>query len=181
MMRNIILSLLAVLLVMYTTPPAKQIKVNEQPQNVKKQSIIQPLQPTVYAQKQELVKVPVAPPKPAPVAPTSVTGTCGDWLAQAGISDPDAVWLIGKESGCEPGRLNKSSLACGIPQSLPCTKVYPYATKEWIMANKVERNGKWYLPTPEPVRELVWMKAYVANRYTTWANARAWHRSHNWY
>jgi len=179
-MKNFLLALTSTLLVMLVTPPTHKT-VNEHPQNVKKQSIIQPLQPTVYAQKQEVAKVPVAPPKPAPVAPTSVTGTCGDWLAQAGISDPDAVWLIGKESGCEPGRLNKSSLACGIPQSLPCTKVYPYATKEWIMANKVERNGKWYLPTPEPVRELVWMKAYVANRYTTWANARAWHRSHNWY
>jgi len=179
-MKNFLLALTSTLLVMLVTPPTHKT-VNEQPIRVKKQSIIQPLQPTVYAQKQELVKVPVAPPKPAPVAPTSVTGTCGDWLAQAGISDPDAVWLIGKESGCEPGRLNKSSLACGIPQSLPCTKLYPYATKEWITANKVERNGKWYLPTPEPVRELVWMKAYVANRYTTWSSARAWHRAHNWY
>ena len=179
-MKNFLLALTSTLLVMLVTPPTHKT-VNEQPIRVKKQSIIQPLQPTVYAQKQEVAKVPVAPPKPAPVAPTSVTGTCSDWLAQAGISDPDAVWLIGKESGCEPGRLNKSSLACGIPQSLPCIKLYPYATKEWIVANKVERNGKWYLPTPEPVRELVWMKAYVANRYTTWANARAWHRSHNWY
>lgn len=176
-MKNFILALTSTLLVMLVTPPTHKT-ANEQPIRVKKQSIIQPLQPAVHAQKQELSKVPTPPPKPVA---QPVSGSCGDWMAQAGISDPDAVWLIGKESGCEPGRLNKTSLACGIPQSLPCTKLYPYATKEWIMANKVERNSKWYLPTPEPVRELVWMKSYVANRYTTWANARAWHRSHNWY
>lgn len=177
-MRNFALAFLATLLVIVATPPTHKTVVHEEAPYIKKYSVIKPLSQPVYAEKQEVVKVPTAPQK---TATTAVKGDCASWLAQAGISDPDAVWLIGKESGCEPGRLNKSSLACGIPQSLPCTKLYPYATKEWIMANKVERNGKWYLPTPEPVRELVWMKTYVANRYTTWSSARAWHRSHNWY
>ena len=164
MMRNIILSLLAVLLVMYTTPPAKQIKVNEHPQNVKKQSIIQPLQPTVHAQKQEVAKVPVAPPKPAPVAPTSVTGTCGDWLAQAGISDPDAVWLIGKESGCRPTAQNPTSTAYGIFQFLDST---------WASVGCVK--------TPDPVEQMRCGTKYVMQRYGSWAGARSfWQRNH-WY
>lgn len=177
-MRTFILSLSATLLVMLITPPTTKV-IQDKPV-VKKQSIIQPLQAPVYAEKQQVAKVPVAVPKTAPVA-SGATGDCASWLSQAGISDPDAVWLISKESGCEPGRLNKSSLACGIAQALPCTKLYPHATKEWIRANAVTRNGKLYLPNPDPVHELVWMKSYVANRYTTWSSARAWHRSHNWY
>ena len=177
-MRNFILAFLSTLLVIVLTPPTHKTIIHGEVPYIKKYSVIKPLEAKAYAQKQELVKVPTAPQK---ATTTAVKGDCASWLTQAGISDHDAVWLIGKESGCEPGRLNKSSLACGIPQSLPCTKLYPYATKEWIMANKVERNGKWYLSTPEPVRELVWMKTYVANRYTTWSSARSWHRSHNWY
>lgn len=174
------MAFLATLLVMFLAPPQnKQVnEIGNHPTYIKKHSIIKPLEARVYAEKQQLVKVPTQAPKTAPVASG---GSCEAWMAQAGISDPDAVWLIGKESGCEPGRLNKSSLACGIAQALPCTKLYPHATKEWIRANAVTRNGKLYLPNPDPVHELKWMKAYVANRYTTWSAARAWHRSHNWY
>lgn len=176
-MRNFILSLTATIVVMIVAPHNPKI-IRDSPSALQKINFIKPLEAPVYAEKQQVVKVPVAVPKTAPVASG---GSCSDWMTQAGISDPDAAWLISKESGCEPGRLNKSSLACGIPQSLPCTKLYPYATKAWIMANKVERNGRWYLPTPEPVRELTWMKDYVANRYTTWARARVFHSSNNWY
>lgn len=73
--------------------------------------------------------------------------------------------LIGNESGWMAGRLNKSSLACSIGQSLPCTKIYPEATKEWIMANKVEIDGRWYLPNPDSKKEVDWTIDYVKNRY----------------
>jgi len=162
-MKNFILALTSTLLVMLVTPPTHKT-VNEQPIRVKKQSIIQPLQPTVYAQKQELVKVPVAPPKPAPVAPTSVTGTCGDWLAQAGISDPDAVWLIGKESGCRPTAQNPTSTAYGIFQFLDST---------WASVGCVK--------TPDPVEQMRCGTKYVMQRYGSWAGARSfWQRNH-WY
>ena len=148
---------------MLVTPPTHKT-VNEQPIRVKKQSIIQPLQPTVYAQKQEVAKVPVAPPKPAPVAPTSVTGTCGDWLAQAGISDPDAVWLIGKESGCRPTAQNPTSTAYGIFQFLDST---------WA--------GVGCVKTPDPVEQMRCGTKYVMQRYGSWAGARQFHLRSGWY
>lgn len=148
---------------MLVTPPTHKT-VNEHPQNVKKQSIIQPLQPTVYAQKQEVAKVPVAPPKPAPVAPTSVTGTCSDWLAQAGISDPDAVWLIGKESGCRPTAQNPTSTAYGIFQFLDST---------WA--------GVGCVKTPDPVEQMRCGTKYVMQRYGSWAGARQFHLRSGWY
>lgn len=139
---------------MYTTPPAKQIRVNEQPQNVKKQTIIQPLQPAVYAQKQEIVKVPTKAPKPA-TAP--VSGSCEDWMAQAGIPIiSSAKTLIMNESGCRPNAVNPSSGACGIAQALPCSKM-PCTLQD-------------------PVCQLRWMNSYVVERYTTWDRALAyWH------
>lgn len=162
-MRNFILALTSTLLVMLVTPPTHKT-VNEQPIRVKKQSIIQPLQPTVYAQKQEVAKVPVAPPKPAPVAPTSVTGTCSDWLAQAGISDPDAVWLIGKESGCRPTAQNPTSTAYGIFQFLDST---------WA--------GVGCVKTPDPVEQMRCGTKYVMQRYGSWAGARQFHLRSGWY
>jgi hypothetical protein len=95
------------------------------------------------------------------VAYAAPAGSCGEWLAQAGISDPDAVWLITKESGCRPNAVNPSSGACGIPQALPCSKL-PCTLQD-------------------PVCQLRWMSQYVANRYGSWSAARAWHQSHNWY
>lgn len=93
----------------------------------------------------------------------NVPGNCGEWLNQAGITDPDAVWLIGKESGCNPGAVNRSSGACGIPQAYPCAK----------------------LPCPldatGAVCQMNWMENYVANRYGSWAAARAFHARNNWY
>lgn len=162
-MKNFLLALTSTLLVMLVTPPTHKT-VNEQPIRVKKQSIIQPLQPTVYAQKQEVAKVPVAPPKPAPVAPTSVTGTCSDWLAQAGISDPDAVWLIGKESGCRPTAQNPTSTAYGIFQFLDST---------WA--------GVGCVKTPDPVEQMRCGTKYVMQRYGSWAGARSFWQRNRWY
>jgi uncharacterized protein YabE (DUF348 family) len=93
----------------------------------------------------------------------NIPGNCGEWLAQAGITNSDAIWLIGKESGCNPGAVNRSSGACGIPQALPCSK----------------------LPCPldaaGAVCQLKWMNNYVLNRYGSWAAARAFHASRGWY
>lgn len=93
----------------------------------------------------------------------NIPGNCGEWMAGAGITDADAMWLIGKESGCNPGAVNRSSGACGIPQALPCSK----------------------LPCPldatGAVCQLNWMENYVQNRYGSWAAARAFHATRGWY
>ena len=159
-MSNFIMAVLATLLVMLITPP-KTNQVNEQPIPIKKQSIIHPLQPTVHAQKQELSKVPTSPPKPV-VQP--VSGSCADWLAQAGISDPDAVWLIGKESGCRPTAQNPTSTAYGIFQFLDST---------WASVGCVK--------TPDPVEQMRCGTKYVMQRYGSWAGARQFHLRSGWY
>ena len=120
-----------------------------------------PLVAPVYAEKQELTQVAVPPPKPA-VAPAS--GSCGEWMAQAGISDPDAVWLIGKESGCRPTAQNPTSTAYGIFQFLDGT---------W--------KGVGCVKTSDPVQQMICGQRYVMARYNSWAGARAFHQNNNWY
>jgi len=162
-MRNFILALVATIVVMIVSPPNPNI-IADSPTFIETIPKVKPLEAVAHAQKQEMVKVPVAPPKPAPVAPTSVTGTCGDWLAQAGISDPDAVWLIGKESGCRPTAQNPTSTAYGIFQFLDST---------WASVGCVK--------TPDPVEQMRCGTKYVMQRYGSWAGARSfWQRNH-WY
>lgn len=93
-----------------------------------------------------------------------INGDCQSWIEQAGITDTyHANLLIGGESGCNPGAVNPSSGACGIPQSLPCSK----------MGCSLD----------DPVCQLKWMQTYVINRYGSWSNAYAtWQsRSPHWY
>jgi preprotein translocase subunit SecF len=92
----------------------------------------------------------------------AVSGTCADWLAQAGVPATATVLeLIRRESGCNPNAVNPSSGACGIGQQLPC--------------------GKWAGAWNDPVAGIIGMNSYVMGRYGSWENALAWHDSHNWY
>lgn len=122
------------------------------------------------------------PPAPAPVA-AAPASNCDAWIAGAGVPDPgSARILIGKESACQPGRLNPSSYACGIAQSLPCTKMYPHATKAWIAANKYQTpDGRWFIPNGDGAHELRWMNSYTLRRYGSWAAAVQFHHANNWY
>lgn len=84
---------------------------------------------------------------------SSYSGSCADWMAQAGIPQTEATTkLILKESGCNPRAVNKSSGACGIPQAYPCSKL---------------PNGV----NTDPVTQLRWMDSYVKGRYGSWENA----------
>lgn len=84
----------------------------------------------------------------------SYSGTCADWMAQAGIPQTEATTkLILKESGCNPRAVNKSSGAFGIPQAYP--------------ASKIAHCGV------EPVCQLRWMDSYIKGRYGSWENALA--------
>lgn len=105
-------------------------------------------------------------PQPAPVAPTAPSpapsGSCADWIAQAGVTDPaNAYILIMRESGCRPTARNASSGAYGIPQSLP--------------ASKIAHCGD------DPVCQIKWMQAYCISRYGSWAGAVAHSNSKGWY
>ena len=106
-------------------------------------------------------------PQPAPVvAPIAPTGTCAEWMTQAGITDPgNAIILINRESGCNPSATNRSSGAYGIPQALPGTKMAS-AGADW---------------QTNPVTQLRWMQGYVIARYGSWAGAVGFSNTHGWY
>ena len=112
---------------------------------------------------------PIPEPAPAPkpvVAPTAPTGTCAEWMTQAGITDPgNAIILINRESGCNPSATNRSSGAYGIPQALPGTKMAS-AGADW---------------QTNPVTQLKWMQNYVVSRYGSWAGAVGFSNTHGWY
>lgn len=97
-----------------------------------------------------------------------ITGSCGEWLAAAGISaTANTMYLINKESHCNPNALNRSSGACGIPQALPCSKMGP--------VNADGTSGA------DPVTQLKWMNGYVMGRYGSWDAAAAHSRAKGWY
>lgn len=97
-----------------------------------------------------------------------ITGTCGDWMAAAGLPSTNSVnYLITKESRCNPRAVNKSSGACGIGQALPCRKMGP-----------VNPDGT---SAVSPTDQLKWMNSYVIGRYGSWEKAEDFHRKNNWY
>lgn len=96
-----------------------------------------------------------------------ISGTCGEWMAAAGITHPDAHFLIAKESGCNPRAVNPDSGACGIPQALPCSKMGP-----------VNADGTSGV---SPEDQLRWMNSYVHGRYGGWEGARSFWEGNNWY
>lgn len=140
-------------------------EVRHDPAPRKRQSIIKPLEARVYAQKQEVAKVPVQAPKASPVASTAVSGTCEDWMRQAGVTDiPTALWLVQHESGCRPTAQNPHSTAYGIFQFLDSTWAGAGCTK-----------------TSDPVQQMVCGQRYVNNRYGGWSGAKTFWSSHRWY
>lgn len=116
-------------------------------------ALAEPLQASGLKQVGTLASVYVEPVKP-PVK--KATGTCSEWMTQAGIPHSAASdKLILNESGCNPKAINKSSGACGIPQALPCSKM------------------KCPLNDSGAVCQLKWMDGYVKSRYGTWEKALA--------
>lgn len=98
----------------------------------------------------------------AQIKVVAINGTCSEWLAQAGVTDIDnAIWLINRESGCNPNAVNPSSGACGIGQEYPC--------------------GKSGCSLGDGACQVAWMNKYVSERYGSWAGAVAFHQTHNWY
>ncbi len=80
-------------------------------------------------------------------------------------NDPNANYIINRESGWNPTAVNPSSGAYGLCQSLPGTKMAS-AGSDW--RTNIETQAKW-------------CDSYVKGRYGTWAGARAFWDSHNWF
>lgn len=98
------------------------------------------------------------------MAPTQPTGTCAEWMQAAGITDPIAVWLISKESGCRPTAQNPTSTAYGIFQFLDTT---------WA--------GVGCVKTSDPVQQMICGERYVMRRYGSWAATKAFWEINHWY
>jgi len=85
-----------------------------------------------------------------------------DWIVAAGITDvPNALYIINRESGCNPSIVNPASGSCGVAQELPC--------------------GKSGCALGDGACQVRWMNSYVLERYGSWANAAAHSRTYGWY
>jgi len=71
--------------------------------------------------------------------------------------------LIKKESGYRYDAVNADSGACGMPQSLPCTK----------MGCSLDESGE--------MCQIEWMRNYIENRYGSPMEALRFHELNNWY
>lgn len=141
-------------------------------ENLEKEN--QALKENLQAKKEaeaKLAEAAATNPRVAQLAPP--VGSCSTWIAQAGITNPIAVDLITRESGCNPCIVNGGAVDCnysgdrayGIPQSLP--------------GNKMASHGADW--KTNPVTQLRWMQDYVMGRYGSWEAARAHHDANNWY
>jgi hypothetical protein len=90
------------------------------------------------------------------------SGNCAEWLAAAGVTDTvNAMYIINRESGCNPWAVNASGGACGVAQELPC--------------------GKSGCRLGDGACQVKWMNGYVGARYGGWSGAVAWWDGHSWY
>lgn len=82
-------------------------------------------------------------------------------LAKEGdINDPK-MFIYLKESGNNPGAINKSSGACGLGQALPCSKM-PCSLSDYACQDN-------------------FFTQYMLNRYGTWEAAKAFWLAHRWW
>lgn len=135
---------------------------------------------TQQEQSKPVVQTPVTPREIALSKAVARGWTGAEWNA--------LEKLLGNESNWEIGRLNKTSLACGIGQSLPCSKMYPGLDNDTIRANIVERDGKWYLANPNAEQEIEWTLGYIQERYGSpskalyfWHNLAPSYNGTHWY
>lgn len=136
------------------TSQTDQVKATETPQLV--EPVVQPVPaPVVIPSVAKVVQ-----PTPKPV----ITGDKTTWMSQAGI--PESQWefvdyIVSRESSWNPLAVNKSSGACGLVQSLPCSKL----------------GTNW----SDPVHALRWQHNYVTVRYGGYQQAVAFWKINHWY
>jgi hypothetical protein len=94
------------------------------------------------------------PSTSAYIAPTA--------MYSAPVSTNDAkMFIYMHESGNNPGAINASSGACGLGQSLPCSKM-GCSLSDYTCQDQ-------------------WFTSYMLGRYGSWENARAFWLSHSWW
>lgn len=118
------------------------------------------------AKVQKAVKPPEkAPEEPSPVVVPQVSvapaKTQPTYVPMTSESEAKA-FIYQKESGNRPDAINASSGACGLGQALPCSKL-PCSLQDYACQDN------WFT------------NSYMIPRYGSWANAKAFWLSHNWW
>jgi hypothetical protein len=90
------------------------------------------------------------------------------------------AWIIAHEGGATS--VNKSSLACGAPQSLPCSKILSFAGVDMSKYNLNTYEGvKAAISTVPLATQEAWMDQYVMARYKSYMNAYHFWVQNRWY
>jgi Uncharacterized protein conserved in bacteria len=88
------------------------------------------------------------------LVPYTGSGTKTEWMLAAGVAESDwgyVDFIISHESNWNPNSVNAFSGACGLAQSLPCSKV---------SGNPLD-----------PIDSLRWANGYAQTRYSSWWGA----------
>jgi hypothetical protein len=158
----LLFAVITTLLIPPSTTDNSRIRISSTEQQPKPALIVDyplaiPLKQVVYASVKVLTPIPVAAPAPAPVA--TYQGSAG----YSGTGDADLDWIVAHESGGNPYAMNSIG-ACGLFQSLPCSKVLSACSSLDDVACQIR-----------------WGQSYCLSRYGSTANARSWWEVHSWY
>ena len=89
-------------------------------------------------------------------------------------------WIISREGG--PTSVNPSSLACGIAQSNPCSKVLIFAGVDLSKYNLNTYSGVRAAISTVPIEtQRAWMRKYILGRYGSFSSAKIFWEIHGWY
>jgi hypothetical protein len=109
----------------------------------------------------------------------SVSTTSGN-NGQSETEESALQWIISHEGG--PTSVNTSSLACGIAQSLPCSKLLSFAGVDMSQYNLETYAGVKAAISTVPVEtQRAWMMQYIQNRYGSCVAAKQFWLAHGWY
>jgi len=149
------------------TPPAKP-KTSLYDNYLKTKPAATTTTTTVPHVERRIQTVPQVVPSTIPAPQGAWIPQCKTWMTQAGIPTEhfsDALYIIGRESSCNPTARNPRSSAGGIAQALPWTK----------MGCPLEHSDA------AAICQLKWMHSYVIARYSSWGNAVIHSKSRGWY
>lgn len=137
---------------------------------------------------QEIVENKITPLPPFPVGEYRVVEIPKP-VVKVAYNKPVAVtdteesalqWIISHEGG--PTSVNPTSYACGLAQSLPCSKILLYAGVDTSLYNLETYDGvKAAISTVPAETQRAWMIQYCVKRYGSIVQAKQFWQSNGWY
>ena len=109
------------------------------------------------------MQIPSTPPTPVTTPQNTPQANSSEPVKDAEALAKEYIYF--KESTHRIDAVNKSSGACGIGQSLPCSKM-SNVCPNWQTDYDCQDG---------------WFTDYMKNRYGTWAKAMAFHKSNGWW